>query len=150
MGNALNFIGQMKVIRVAKAYISVFLPSIHIPSSLLSTECVSKAFRLRISTSGNHKLRKICRLTAVKRDGSGGSCSVREPTEAGTVGREDEEDRSLCRTPSERVVPPGGGGPEVVGPGIVGMGRSRFREPCPLVRLRFDTISLASRHLTMK
>ena len=65
MGKALNFIGQMKVIRVAKAYRSWCLSSIQTPSSFDSTEWVSKAFKLRISTSGSHKFRRMFRFTAV-------------------------------------------------------------------------------------
>ena len=38
MGKALNRMGQMKVIRVASAYITSRLESIHIPAKLCFTE----------------------------------------------------------------------------------------------------------------
>ena len=65
IGNALNFMGHMKVILVAKAYIRWCSSSSHTPSNFESTLCVSKAFKLSISTSGSQRLRRICRLTAV-------------------------------------------------------------------------------------
>ena len=65
IGKALNFIGQIKVIRVAIAYTRLSTLSNHIPSNFVSTECVSNSFRLIISTSGSHKLLRICKLTAV-------------------------------------------------------------------------------------